>query len=161
MLNNKSIGRWFEKSWANCQADGDLGHHGAHGVPNVTHVTVMALLQDTISVLMIECRCFKGFNQDMPLNKQAGGWGFEISWRSFGVTVITMIQNAISIHVLQMISPSIKVFWYLFCSQQPGHAVELNVKRTVIWDATALMWSHCNDNAAKHDFSISNDFVYN
>ena len=32
----------------------------------------------------------------MPLNKQSSGWGFDTSWRSCGVTVLTMLQNAIS-----------------------------------------------------------------
>ena len=33
--------------------------------------------------------------------------------------------------------------------------------RTVIWDAMALMWIPCNDNAAKCDFGITNDSVSN
>ena len=57
-----------------------------------------------------------------------------------------------------MISSAIKVFGYLFCSQS-RHAVEQIVKRTVIWDAMALMWIHCNYNVAKRDFGITNDFV--
>ena len=63
-----------------------------------------------------------------------------------------MLQNAIS--VLQMISSAIKVFGYFFCSQS-WHAVEQIAKLTVIWDPMALIWSHCNDNAAKCDFSMS------
>ena len=35
------------------------------------------------------------------------------------------------------------------------------VERTVIWDAMTLMWSHCNANAAKCDFGITNDYVFN
>ena len=69
-----------------------------------------------------------------------------------------MLENAIS--VLQMISSQITQFDFFFCCQ-PWHAVKQIVKRTVIWDAMALMWSHCNDNAAKLDFGITNDFVRN
>ena len=35
-------------------------------------------------------------SQGMMLNNQSSGWGFETSWRSC-VTVITMLQNAISV----------------------------------------------------------------
>ena len=38
-------------------------------------------------------------SQGMMLNKQSSGWGFETSWRSC-VTVITMLQNAISVFQL-------------------------------------------------------------
>ena len=51
----------------------------------------------------------------MPLNKLSSGYGFETTWHSCGVTVITMLRNAIS--VLQMISSPIKVFGYFFCSR--------------------------------------------
>ena len=69
---------------------------------------------------------------------------------------MTMLQNAIS--VLQIFSSAIQMCGCLFCSQS-WHAVEQIVNRTVIWDAMALMWSHCNGNAAKCDFSITNDYV--
>ena len=77
-------------------------------------------------------------------------------WYSCGVTVMTMLQYAIS--VLQMISPAIKVFGYFSCSQS-CHAVEQIFKRTMIWHAMALVWSHCNDNTAKCNFGITNDCV--
>ena len=35
------------------------------------------------------------------------------------------------------------------------------IKRTVIWDAMALMRSHYNENVAKRDFGITNDFFRN
>ena len=61
---------------------------------------------------------------------------------------------------LQMISFPIEMCGCFFCSQS-RNAVEQIVKRTVIWDAMAPMWSHCNDNAAKRDFGITNDYVSN
>ena len=92
----------------------------------------------------------------MLLSKLSSGWWFLTPWRSCGVTVMMMLQNAIS--VLQMISSAFKVFGYFFCSQS-WHAVEQIAKLTVIWDPMALIWSHCNDNAAKCDFSITNVYV--
>ena len=65
-----------------------------------------------------------------------------------------MLQNAIS--VLQMISSPIKCLDISFAL---GHAAEQIGKWTVISDAMALMWSHCNDNVAKRDFGITNDFL--
>ena len=41
------------------------------------------------------------------------------------------------------------------------HAAEEIVKRTVIWDTMALVWSYRNDNAAKRDSRITNDYVSN
>ena len=91
-------------------------------------------------------------------NTQVAG---ETTWHSCGVTVITMLQNEIS--VLQMISSPIKVFGIKvfgdFSCSETHHAVKEIVNRTVIWDAMALIWSHCNDNAGTCDFCITSDYV--
>ena len=94
----------------------------------------------------------------MVLNKKSISPWFWTSWRPCGVTVITMLHNAIS--VSQMILFPIKMRGNLFCSES-WHAAEQIVKRTVIWGTMALMWSYCNDNAAKRDFGITNDYVSN
>ena len=86
------------------------------------------------------------FSQNMPLDKPTSDWGFETTWHSCAVIVITMLQNAIS--VLQIISSPIKVFGYFFCSQS-WHAIEQYVKRMVISNAMMLVCRYCNDNVVK------------
>ena len=91
-------------------------------------------------------------------NRVAGIWNnMTLMW----VTVITMLQNEIS--VLQIISSPIKVFGIKvfadFSCSETRHAVEEIVNRTVIRDAMALIWSHCNDNAGTCDFCITSDYV--
>ena len=138
LLSKLSSGWWFGKPWRSCG------------------VTVMTMLQNAFLVLQMICLQLESvdvsfaISQDMPFNKQSSGWGFDTSWRSCGVTVITMLQNAIS--VSQIISSPIKVFGDFFCSH-PWHAVEQIVNRTVISDAMMLVCRHCNDNVAKRDFS--------
>ena len=78
-----------------------------------------------------------------------------------------MLQTAIS--VLEMICVQLKCLDIYFAlshgmllSKSESIAVsEQIVERAVIWDAMALMWSLCNDNAAKCDFGITNDYVFN
>ena len=99
-------------------------------------------------------------SHDMPLSKWANcqaDW-FGTPWHSYELPVMTMLQNVIS--VIQMISFPIKTCGCFFCSQS-WHAIEQIVERTVIWDAMALMWTPCNNNAAKCNFGITNDYVSN
>ena len=99
-LNKQSSGWGFDTSWRSCG------------------VTGMTMLQNAILVLQMICIQLESvdvsfaISQDMPLNKQSSGWGFDTSWRSCGVTAITMLQNAIS--VSQMISSPIKLFGIFF-----------------------------------------------
>ena len=126
LLIEQSNGWWFATSWRSCG------------------VTVMIMPQNAISILQMitspvrECGCFLCYKQCRLLNKQSKGWGFETSWRSGCVTVITMLQNAIS--VLQMIISPIREFRCVFWSQS-----EQIVKRSEIWDAITLLWHHCKD----------------
>ena len=136
--------------WENCLADCDLGCHGVMWTPcndNAAKrdfgITNDCLQSESVDVSF-------AFSEDMLFNKQSSGWGFDTSWRSCGVTVITILQNAIS--VLQMISSSIKVLGYFFCSQS-WHAIEQIVKWTVTLGAMMLVCRHCNNNVAKGDFS--------
>ena len=139
-LRKLSSGLWFGMPWRSCE------------------LTVMTMLQNVISVLQMimspirECWCFLCFYSGYAV-QQTIRWGFDTSWRSCGVTVITILQNAI--WVLQMISSSIKVLGYFFCSQS-WHAIEQIVKWTVTSGAMMLVCHHCNDNVAKRDFSNGN-----
>ena len=96
-------------------------------------------------------------SHDMPLSKLSSGLWFGTLWRSCELPVMTMLQNAIS--VLQMISFLIKTCGCFFCSVMTCRWA--NCQADCDWDAMALMWIPCNDNAAKWDFGITNDYVSN
>ena len=85
--------------------------------------------------------------QDMLLNKTLIGRWCETSWQSCGVNVITMLQYAFSVHVLQMITCSMGEFRCFPCCQ-PGHAAEQTVERSVILKRHDAHVRHCNNNAA-------------
>ena len=76
------------------------------------------------------------------LNKLKGRW-FVTSWWPCWVTVITKLQNAIS--VLQIIKLPVRECGGLLYYQS-GHAVERTVERLVIGNIMTLMWRHCNNN---------------
>ena len=78
------------------------------------------------------------------MNKLKGGW-FVTSWRTCCVTVITQLQNAIS--VLQIDKFPGRKCGGLLC-YQPGHAVEQTVEPLVIENSMTLMWRHCNNSLA-------------
>ena len=39
------------------------------------------------------------------------------------------------------------------------HASEQEVERPVIWNVVTIMWGHCNNNATKGGFGITNEIV--
>ena len=140
MVNKKSIGRWFKTSCCSCGHFKMRYRYYKWFRSQVKHVDVSFAL-----------------SHDMPLRKLSSGLWFGTLWRSCELPVMTMLQNAIS--VLQMISFPIKTCGFSFALS--WHAIEQIVKRTVIWDAMALMWIPCNDDAANCDFGITNDNVSN
>ena len=145
-LNKQSRGWGFDTSWRSC---------GITGITMLDNaISVSQRFRPQLHCLVISF----ALSHDMLFSKLSSERWFWTPWRSCRVTAMTMLQNSIS--VLQMISSANKVFGYLFCSQS-WHAVEQIVKRTVISDAMALIWSRCNDNAAKRDFGITNDYVSN
>ena len=97
--------------------------------------------------------------QDMLLNKTLIGRWCETSWQSCGVNVLTMLQYAFSVHVLQMITCSMGEFRCFPCCQ-PGHAAEQTVERSVIWNVMTLMCVIVIT-MLQLDFGITNCYVAN
>ena len=103
--------------WTNNKVAGDSTLHDGHMRSLIT------MLQNAISVLQFfstRLKCLDisfALSHGMLLSKLSNGRWFRTPWGSCGVTVLTMLQNAIS--VLQMISSAIKVFGYFF-ALNPG-----------------------------------------
>ena len=96
--------------------------------------------------------------EDILLNKKLSGRWFETSWRSYNVTVITMLQKAVS--VLQLItSPARECI--MFSLLLARTCCWKTVEWPVIWNVMTAMLRHCNNIATKRDFAITNDFISN
>ena len=88
--------------WTNSPGAGDLKHHDAH-VTSLRYKTQFRYCK----WLSLQWKCVDAsfaIRHDILLNKQSSDRGCETSWLSGCVTVITMLQNTISVLRLQMIT---------------------------------------------------------
>ena len=143
---NKLKGRWFETSWRPCC------------------VTVKTKLQNTISILQMpvrECRVSSAISQGMLLNEQSSDWWLETSWRSCGVTVITTPFQYYKRLRLQWENVEVSLVQVMACRLFGAKPLPEPVEEPVIWNVMTAMLRHCNNNATKHDFGVTNDYISN
>ena len=146
---NKLKGQWFETSWLPCC------------------VNVKTVLQNAISVLQmikspVRDRGVSSANiQGMMLNEQSSDWWLETSRRSCGVTVITTPFRYYKWLRLQWESVEVSLIQVMACRLFGAKPLPEPVEGPAIRNIMTAMLRHCNNNATKRDFGITNDYISN
>ena len=100
-------------------------------------------------------------SQGLLLNKQSKDWWLETSWRSCGVTVITTPFRYHKWLRLQWESVEVSLVQLMACRLFGAKPLPEPVEGPVIWNVMTAMLRHCNNNATKRDFGITNDYISN
>ena len=108
-----------------------------------------------------ECGGCSAISQGMLLNEQSSNWGLETSCRSCGVTVITTPFRYYKWLRLQWESVDVSLVQVMACRLFGAKPLPEPVKEPVIWNVMTAMLHHCNNNATKCDFGITNDYISN
>ena len=94
------------------------------------------------------------------LNQLKDRW-FEMSWRPCCVTVITTPFRFYKWLRLQWERVDVSLVQVMACRLFGAKPLPEPVEGPVIWNIMTAMLRHCNNNATKRDFGITNDYISN